>query len=50
MAGVHRIPVPESNPIMITVSAVIYNFLLEHVAHFQTDTGMSSSSVVLADS
>ena len=46
----NRIPVPESNPIVITVSAVIYNFLLEHVAHFPTDTGTSSSSVVLADS
>ena len=44
------VPVPESNPIMITVSAVIYNFLLEHVAHFQTDKETSTSSVVLADS
>ena len=34
---------------MITVSAVIYNFLLEHVAHFQTDTETTTSSVTLAD-
>ena len=43
-------PVPESNPIMITVSTVIYNFLLECVAHFQSDAEASTSSVTLADS
>lgn len=48
-SAANGVPVPESNPIMITVSAVIYNFLLEHVAHFQTVTG-TASSVTLADS
>ena len=37
------VPVPESNPIMITVSAVINNFLLECVAQFQSNTEASTS-------
>ena len=42
-------PVPESNPVMITISSVIYNFLLEHVAHFQTDMEASTSSLTITD-
>lgn len=35
---------------MITISSAIYNFLLEHVAHFWTDTEVTASSLTLGDS
>ena len=45
------VAVPESNPIMITISSVTYNFFLEHVAHFQTNTEATTTSLTItADS
>ena len=39
----NNVPIPESNSIMISLSSVIYNFLLEHVATYQQ--GLTASSL-----
>jgi len=39
-------PVPESNPIMMTISSAIYHFLLDCVSHFQITSAESISPTV----
>ena len=37
-------PVPNSNPVMMTVSSAIYHYLLDHIARFQSNTPEKISS------
>ena len=43
------VPVPQSNKVMITVSSVVYHFLLEHVTRFQQQLVKSGSVTIGTD-